>query len=153
MSNSYQGQCSSLLHVYYLSSTAHDHKKKKNHSKNCDISNLCVELVVKEMSQGDVSSRGAAALLRECLASRWRWTVPAIRTLRANVEPEKHKALQHGATLSATLDVFRLLIKIHYNLLQSLVQEAVWQPHIDHIHMTRIHKESMSEKHHFNTYK
>lgn len=70
MSNLYQGRCSSPLHIYYLSSTGHDHKKK-NHSKkkikkNCDISNLCIELVVKEMSQRDLWSRGAAALLREC---------------------------------------------------------------------------------------
>lgn len=68
MSNLYQGRCSPPLHVYYLSSTGHDHKKK-NHSKkkkNCDISNLCIELVVKEMSQRDLWSRGAAALLREC---------------------------------------------------------------------------------------
>lgn len=27
---------------------------KRNHSKNCDISHLCIELVVKEMSQQDV---------------------------------------------------------------------------------------------------
>lgn len=27
---------------------------KRNHSKNCDISHLCIELAVKEMSQRDV---------------------------------------------------------------------------------------------------
>lgn len=37
-------------------------KKKK---KNCDISNLYVELVVKEVSRRDLGSGGAAALLRE----------------------------------------------------------------------------------------
>lgn len=134
MSNPYQGQCSSPLYIYYLSSTDHDHIKKTP-SKICDISNLCNEQVVKEMSQWDVSSRGAAALLRERLASRWRFTVPAIRTLRANTKPQTHVVLQHGAPLSAALDHCRLLIKIHHSPLQSLVQRAAWQPHIDHIHM------------------
>lgn len=43
-----------------------NHSKKKRKKKDCDISNLCIELVVKEMSQRDLWSRGAAALLREC---------------------------------------------------------------------------------------
>lgn len=70
---------------------------KKNHGKNCDISNLCIELVVKEMSQWAVQSRRAAALFNECLPSRRRCTVPAIRTLQAKLESQKHKALQRGA--------------------------------------------------------
>lgn len=107
---------------------------KKNHSKNCDISNLCIELVVKEMSQWDVSSRNGAALLKERLPGCWRCNVPAIRALQANMEPQKHTALQRGPNRSQTPAVFRLLIKIHYNLPQPLFQGAVWQPHIDNPH-------------------
>lgn len=132
MSNSYQGRSSSPLHIYYLSSTGHDHKKK-NHSKNCDISNLCIELVVKEMSQRDLWSRGAAALLRECYPAAGGVLCPPLGLCG---QTPSTKLSNMGATLSATLDVCRPLIKIHYNFLQSLVQEAVRQPHIDHIHMT-----------------
>lgn len=57
--------------------------------------------------------------------------MPAIRALWANVALHKHKALQHGPTLSATLDACRPVIKIHYNFLQPLVQEAARQPHIE----------------------
>lgn len=66
---------------------------KKNHSKkkNCDISNLCIELVVKEMSQRDVSSRRGAALLKERLPSYWRCIMPAIRTLYANIKAREQR--------------------------------------------------------------
>lgn len=110
---------------------------KKNHSKNCDISDLCIELVVKEMSQWDVSSRRGSALLKERLPSCWRCNMPAIWTLQANMKSQKHTAIQRGATLSETPEVFGLLIKIHYYRLQSLFQEAAscsglaathWQP-------------------------
>lgn len=110
--------------------------KKKNHSKNCDISNLCIELVVKEMSQRDLWSRGAAALLRECYPAAGGVLCPPLGLCGQTPSCTSTKLSNMGATLSATLDVCRPLIKIHYNFLQSLVQEAVRQPHIDHIHMT-----------------
>lgn len=136
MSNLYQGQCSSPLHIYYLSSTGHDHKKK-NHSKKklWHFKPLHWAGCQRDVSARSVEQRSSCSFKR-VLSSHWRCTVPAIRALRANVALHKHKALQHGQTLSATLDACRPMIKIHYNFLQPPVQEAARQPHIEHIHMT-----------------
>lgn len=60
--------------------------------------------------------------------------MPAIRALQANMESQKHTDLQPAAMISETLEVFSLLIKIHYNLPEPLFREALWQPHIDKPH-------------------
>lgn len=88
------------------------------------------------MSQRDLWSRGAAALLRECYPAAGGVLCPPLGLCGQTPSCTSTKLSNMGATLSATLDVCRPLIKIHYNFLQSLVQEAVRQPHIDHIHMT-----------------
>lgn len=55
---------------------------KKKHIENCDISNLCIELVVKEMSQWDALSWRTA--LKKYSVSCWRCILLAIWTLWAN---------------------------------------------------------------------
>lgn len=65
----------------------------------------------------------------------------------------KHKALQHGPALSATLDACGPVIKIHYNFLQSQLREEVRQPHIEHIHMTNALAIYVNVEHNFITNK
>lgn len=75
---------------------------KRNCGKNCDISHLCIELVVKEMSQWDALSWGEAAVTEVCSASCWGCTVAAIRTLWAHIESREDKDLQHECMVPAT---------------------------------------------------
>lgn len=96
-----------------------------------------------------MSARRGTALLKERLPCRWRCNVPAIRTLQANMESQKHTALQCEATLRNS---GRRLIKIHCNLLQPLFQETLLPgSHIltTHIQMTNTLVISTSEKHSF----
>lgn len=76
---------------------------KRNCGKIGDISRLCIELVVKEMSQWDVLSWREAAVMEVCSASRWGCAVAAIRTLWANIELQQDKDLQHERMVRATL--------------------------------------------------
>lgn len=71
--------------------------------------------------------------MKVCLGGRWGGTVPAIRTLWANIELQEHKDLQHEQMLSASR--FYGSGQNPYYVLQSFVKEAVWQAYIDHISM------------------
>lgn len=76
--------------------------------------------------------------------------MPAIRTLRANMESQKHTT--RGSALAQTREVFGLLIKIHYSLWRPLFQGAEHSGgHVStaHIHMTNTPVISMSEERNF----
>lgn len=122
--------------------------------KNCDISNLCIELVVKEMSQRDLWSRGAAALLRECYPATGGVLCPLLGLCGQMWCCTSTKLSNMGRhSQQPWMLVDRPMIKIHYNFLQSLVQEVAWEPHIEHIHMTNLLAIYANVEHNFITNK
>lgn len=114
--------------------------KKKNHSKNCDISNLCIELVVKEMSQRDLWSRGAAALLRECYPAAGGVLCPPLGLCGQTPSCTSTKLSNmglHSQQLWMSVDLWSKSITIfcsHWSKRQSgshILTTSTWQIHLN----------------------